>query len=246
MVLQETKICLSKAVLLKDAFTGKPVSSGIRICSLSGGRTERKGGGYFLFLDVDGPEFEIEIDSPIYQHRKLPLKSDGGQELEEILMYPSLSYPKRAGHTAIRGRAEPESVLKFHIEDEAGICRLLEDYKDGEPRISFYRKDGGWSDSWYIRKKQEKTGEYFRTRETGADAEQYLLHQPLKSAYQKKDTVIYPAKKSIADENGEFYLLLGDIPGETCILKYFYEQAGKETYGEVEIVCAKENRILEE
>ena len=52
MLLQETKIQLSKAVLLRDALTSEPVSSGIRIHSLSGGRIEKKSGGHVLFLNA--------------------------------------------------------------------------------------------------------------------------------------------------------------------------------------------------
>ena len=81
MLLQETKIRLSKAIFLRDAFTGEPVSAGIRIHSLSGGRMEKKAGGYFLFLDVDSSEFEIQVESPIYQSRKLWLKKDCGVEV---------------------------------------------------------------------------------------------------------------------------------------------------------------------
>jgi len=246
MVLQETNIRLSKAVLLRDVFTGEPVSAGIRICSLSGGKTERKSGGYFLFLDVDSPEFEIEVDSPIYQHRKLCLKADNGEALEEILMYPSPAYPLRAGCTVVRGRADSGSVLKFYIEDDRGSCRLLQDYKEKDAQISFYLKSGIWSASWYIRSKQEKTGEYFDMRYTDTDTELYPLKQPLRAAYKKKDTLIYPAWESVADENGEFYLVLRDIPQETCILQYTCRKAGTELFGEAEIVSAKENHILED
>lgn len=248
MVLQERKICLSKAVLLTDAFTGEPVSAGVRISSLSGGRTEKKGGGYFLFLDVDSPEeeLEIEVDSPIYQHRRLCLKTDGGEELEEILLYPSPAYPLQAGQTVVRGRAEPGSLLRFHIEEERGGCRLLQDYKKGEGKIFIYQKSGIWSPSWYIRKKEEDTGEYFVMRYMDTDSEEYLLKQPLKSAYGKKDTLIYPAGESIADEQGEFYLLVQDVPQETCTLRYAYVKEGKEIYGEAEISPARENRILED
>jgi len=246
MVLQETKIRLSKAVLLRDVFTGEAVSTGIRIRSLSGGKTEKRNGGYFLFLDVEAPEFEIEVDSPVYQRRKLCLKTDNGEGLEEIRMYPSSAYPQRAGYTAVCGRADPGSLLKFYIEDERGSCRLLLDYKKGEEQISFYLKSGIWGASWHIGKKQEKTGEYFDMGYGDADTGAYPLNQPLNASYKKKDTLIFPAWESIADEKGEFYLLLGDIPEERCMLKYSCQKRGKEISGEAEILRAKENHILED
>lgn len=246
MVLQETKIRLSKVVLFKDAFTGKPVSSGIRIHSAPGVRTEKKNGGYVLFLNVEAPEFEVEVDSPIYRNRKICFKADAGEELEEILLYPSPSYPRREGFTTVRGRSEPGSVFLCYIEEEKVSLRLLTDYQAGETQISFYRKNGIWSALWHIGKKQENAGEYFHSGDSDADSEIYQLKQPLKSDYRKKDTVIYPAKECMADENGEFYLMFEDIPEKTCILKYFYKCAEQEIYGETEIIRAKENRILED
>ena len=150
MLLQETRIRLSKAVLLRDALTGEPVSSGVRVHSLSGGKIEKKSGGYVLFLDVDAPELEFEVESPVYQSRKICLKPDQGEELEDILMYPSPSYPQRAGCTAVRGKAAPGSILRFHMEDEREVCRLFAGYKKGEEKLSFYRK--------------HKTAEYFPGR----------------------------------------------------------------------------------
>lgn len=246
MVLQETKIRLSKAVLLRDAFTGEPVSSGIRIHSLSGGKTEKKNGGYFLFLNVESPEFEVEIESPVYQSRKIRLKSDEGAELEEVLMYPSWAYPRRREHTAVRGRAEPYSILTFHLENENESCRLLRDYKQGEEQISFYLKGRMVNMLWYIRRKQETLGKYLSLKSIPADSEVYPLKQPLKEDYRIKDTLVYPAWESIADENGGFYLLLPKLSQKKCLLYYSYQKQGKEIFRETEIIQGKENDIAEE
>ena len=79
MVLQETKIRLSKAVRLRDAFTGEPVSAGVTLRTLSGGRVEKKREGYFLFLDVGSPVFEMEVESPVYQRQKLEIMADSAR-----------------------------------------------------------------------------------------------------------------------------------------------------------------------
>lgn len=243
MVLHETKIRLSKALLLRDAFTGEPVSSAVRLRSLSGGRVERKSNGYFLFLDVVGPQFEIEADSPIYQCRSICLTVDGGEEVEEVLMYPSPSYPQRSGCTAVRGKAAPGSILRCYVKDESQSCRLTSDYKKGEAEISLYLKGGAKNVLWHIQEKQKKTGEYFQMKNLNEGTEVYSLGQPLACAYKKKDTLIYPAQETAADEHGEFYLLLRELPEEKCLLYYTYENAGKEKSGETEIIRAKENYI---
>lgn len=241
MVLHETKIRLSKALLFRDAFTGEPVSSGIRIRSLSGGRVEKKTDGYFLFLDVGDRELTIEAESPIYQPRRLSMEADDGAELSEVFLYPSPSYPLRAGNTAVRGKALPGCVLKFHLEDEGSCCRLIGDYKKGEAEISFYRKSNMSNMVWHIRKKQRKTGEYFTLGKMDADAEVFPLGEPLEAAYLKKDTLIYPAQETVADENGMYYLLLRDMPQESCKLHYFYKDAAGQVCGEAEILRAREN-----
>jgi hypothetical protein len=243
MVLHETKIRLSKALLLRDAFTGEPVSSGIRIRSLSGGRVEKKTGGYFLFLDVEDKELTIETESPIYQPRCFTLKVDEGAEVSETLLYPSPSYPLRAGNTTVRGRTLPGRVLKFHLEDERSCSRLIGDYKKGEAEISFYRKGSMKNVLWHIRKKQGKTGEYFALGQSDGESEVFRLGEPLETAYLKKDTVIYPAQETIADENGLFYLLLGDMSQELCKLHYFYKDTAGQACGEAKIMRAKENYV---
>lgn len=243
MVLHETKIRLSKALIFRDAFTGEPVSSGIRIRSLSGGRVEKKTDGYFLFLDVGDKELTIETESPIYQPRRFTLEVDEGAKVSEALLYPSPSYPLRSGNTAVWGLASPGRVLKFHFEDERACCHLIGDYKKGEANISFYRKSGMKNMLWYIRKKQRKTGEYFSLGQADDDAEVFSLGEPLESAYLKKDTLIYPAQETIADENGMYYLLLSDIPQESCKLHYFYKDEAGQACGEAEILRARENFI---
>lgn len=246
LLLQETKIRLSKAVLLRDALTGEPVSSGVRIRSLSGGRIEKKRGGHVLFLDIDEPRIELEVESPIYQYRKICLKPDQGEELEDVLMYPSTAYPRRAGYTAVRGYADPGSILRFHIEDERDVCRLFGGYKKGEDQISFYVKHKTTGGLWYIRRKKEASGVYFTLKNIEEDSEVYHLRKPLDRDYQIKDTVIYPAWETAADERGAFYMLFEELPRPECLLHYSYEQAGEERQGETPIVQARENHIVKE
>ncbi|MEH2942044.1 hypothetical protein VSQ32_04030 [Lachnospiraceae bacterium KK002] len=246
MVLQETSIRLSKAVLFRDMFTGTPVSAEIRVHSLSGGTTEKKAGGYVLFLNVNSPEVEIEVESPVYQRRKLILKADGGKEVEEVLLYPSPAFPVKEGDTAVRGRARPGSLVRCYLEEEQRGCRLLQDYRQGEAEISFYLKRGIRSPFWHIRKRQEQTGEYFHMRYSEGDNEYFQLFQPLTGSWQKKDTILFPAQGAIADDRGEFYLLLGKLPQETGVLQYSCKFAEQEICGKAEIISGKENHILEE
>lgn len=244
MVFEERKIRLSKAVRLRDAFTGEPVSAGVKILSLSGGRVEKKREGYFLFLDVEGENLEIEAESPIYQRERLSLPVDFGERVEEVLMYPSPAYPLRQGVSVVRGRAKPGSVLKFHVRDKTGNLRLIHDYQKGEEEISFYIKDRNPGALWYIQKKGKEEGEYFRTERPEDEGERYRLRTPLSCAYQKKDTLICPAQESIADEEGEFYLLLSDPCNEKGTLHYSCANSGKVTEGDAQILRGGKNSLI--
>lgn len=244
MVLQEMKIRLSKAVRLRDAFTGEPVPAGVTLRALSGGSVVKKREGYYLFLDVKSPVFEIEVESPVYQRQKIKLLADSGACVEEILLYPSPAYPLRQGVTIVRGKTEPGSMLRFHVRDSQGNVRLIRDYRKGEEEISFYIKDGVPEVFWYVWKKGQDEGEYFRAERSLEEGELYRLKRPLACDYQKKDTLICPAKESIADEEGEFYLLLSDIPKEQCILHYSCDSGDEVTEGDVEIVHGCENNFL--
>ena len=98
----------------------------------------------------------------------------------------------------------------------------------------------------YIRKKKEPSGVYFSLKNIAEASEVYSLREPLAQDYQIKDTVIYPAQETVADENGTFFILLQDLPQEKCLLYYSKDDEGKEKQGEIEIVQGKENYIIEE
>ena len=90
----------------------------------------------------------------------------------------------------------------------------------------------------------EEEGEYFRTEHPGEEGERYRLRQPLSRTYQKKDTLICQAQESMADEEGEFYLLLPDPGRETCLLHYSCESKGKVAEGEAEILKGHKNSLF--
>ena len=99
-ILRKIHIRLSKVILLRDAFSEEIVTNGIQVRVVpSGKRPVMKPGGYWLFLDMGQEEFEIEIESAVYQRRRVRLKPDQGEETEELFLSPSGAYPVRAGQT---------------------------------------------------------------------------------------------------------------------------------------------------
>lgn len=219
-ILQRLQIYLSKAIVLIDAFTEEPVTTPVSIHTASGGKVKARTGGCYLFLNAEKEEFEVEIESPIYQRRRVLLKADAGMEEEVILLYPSPSYPLKKNVTIITGKAEPCSQIQFYIEEENSVCKLIRDYQKGDEEICVFMRDRSHAGTgiWYIQDKEKNTGEYFHSQGADDDAEYLKLSTPLKNGYRKKDTRIFPAKECETDENGVFYLLLSGLKEKPYIM----------------------------
>lgn len=243
MLSEKIRLHLSKVILLKDAFSGETVTNGMQIHVSPGGKPVIKPGGYCLFLNMDQEEFEVEIDSPVYRHRTVRLKADGGEQAEEIFLYPTQSYPVKAGSTWVCGYSLPETTLWFHLEEGTKECKLLVDYPKGGSRISIFQKGkaGHGKKNWYIWDKEKKLGEYFQTQEISGEPESYELICPLERDYRKKNTVIYQAFVSITDNTGELYLLLDHLKEQNYDLHYSYQNKENRIYGKTEIQGRKQN-----
>lgn len=245
LVLDKINVRLSKVILLKDAFSEETVTNGIQIKTSYGGRTVIKSGGYCLFLNMEQEEFEAEISSPIYQSRKLRLKADGGEREEEIFLYPSSAYPIKRECTEVSVSLFPEAVFWCHLERGAEACKLLQDYHKEEEQILIFCKGrtGIRKRNWYIRDKEKNRGEYFQIREGTEESESCILVQSLKNDYRKKDAALYPAFECMAGGDGICYLLFDRLKEETYQLYYSYMYAGKEVFGNMEILGRKMNRL---
>ncbi len=243
-VLRTMHVRLSKVILLRDAFSGQAVSQGVRLCTSPQGRLARKPGGYCLFLDMRQEQFEVEIEAPIYQRRKLLLRADGGRAVEEVLLYPSQAYPAGTQVTSIQGHTKPGTSVCFHLEEESRECRLLGDYRQGETRLSLYlgEQDGISAGLWYLRDRETKAGEYVRLCRLPEPPEQWELCKPLRHSYRKKNTAAYPACSCIAGEDGGVYLLLGRLRDQTYKLYGTFPDGG-ETVREWEIQGLKQNTL---
>lgn len=238
--MQEIQVCVSKAILLRDAFSEETITNGIRIWTPFGKRPLKKPEGYWLFLNMGTETFEAEITSPIYQPLRLCLKPDQGRTVEEFLLYPSRSYPLQSGRTSVLGTAPKGAELWFHLEQGVEEGKLLLDYQKDNPRISIYagNRTGIKGSGWYIRDREKKAGEYFRIRQK---AEEANLLNPLKKSYRKKDSLLFPAWRCPADENGEFFLLLPRLKQETYRLYCSCRIAGHTVLAETEISGERQN-----
>lgn len=256
MSLQGISVRLLKAILLKDAFTGAPVTNGIQIQKAAGKKILKKPEGYWLFLDavsgecrkgsekIPAEKIEIEITSPVYKSRTIFLEPDGGRDVEEVFLYPDQSYPVKPGSTAVYGRAPEESILHFHLEEPEDGGRLLHDYRKGSRQISIFMRGGADAGrrNWYIWDREKKRGEYFQAKKSEGEPEDYELGAPLKADYQKKDALIFPAYECLADKDGAYYLLLERLKVQDYELYYSYPDGRKEISGKTKITGLKQNK----
>ena len=237
-------VCLSKAILLKDAFSEEPVGNGVRIRTAQGKSPIAKPGGYWLFLNMGTEPFEAEIASPVYRPEKILLRPDGGEKAEEIFLYPSPAYPVRDGSTLVLGAAAPETKLWFYLAEKTQERKLLEDYQKGKESISIFMRhlSGGGKRNWYIWDKEKKRGEFFQVRTEADETENYELSASLKENYRRKDTLIYPAWECMTDSRGEFFLILDGLKEQKYRLCCSFMQKNKQISKEVEIVGGKQTR----
>ncbi len=244
-ILQSIHIRLSKVILLRDVFSEQTVTNGIQVRTSHGGRKPIvKPGGYWLFMDMGQEEFEIEIESPIYQRRRIRLKPDEGEEAEEIFLYPSNAYPVRPGHMMLQGTARPGMAIWFHLENGMPEGRLIHDCKRGDQEIAvFMREAAGARRRWYIRDKEQQMGEYLQIQEFSEESSKCVLLRPLKYDYRKKDTVLCRAFECMADVDGRFYLLLGHLEEQKYTLYYSYMEEGTEFCKETEFEVGNRKQI---
>lgn len=242
-LLRKLDIRLSKVILLRDAFSGEALTGGMQIRTFQGDRPVLKPGGYCLFINMAAEEFDVEIESPVYQTRRLLLRADHGEEVEEVFLYPSAAYPLKNHTTVVLGNVRPGSVLRFHLEEEADECRLLCDYQEEEKQISIFTKKKPGSRIWFIKNREKKAGEYFQIRPPFSGSEQCRLTKPLKTGYRKRETSLYPAYECIADENGDFYLPLDRLRDRKYKLYYDCKEAEKESSGKADILGTRQNII---
>lgn len=246
MLFEKREVHLSKTILIKDAFSEEAVTNGMQIWTSYGGKPILKPGGYCLFLNVGQAEFEVEIRSPVYRCRKVSLKADAGEQAEEIFLYPSKSYPVKAGSTWVCGQAPAGTALWFHLEEKENECRLLRDFSRGGDRICIFQKGKPKTgkQNWYIWEKERRAGEYFQAQEIPGEPETYVLAQPLGADYRKKDAVLYPAFTYITDETGEIYLLMDSLKEHEYILHYSYGKEGNMESRTVPIQGRRQNSIV--
>lgn len=228
VILETTGIRLLKAVRFMNACSLTPLTSGIQVMAEDGLRTIRSAGGHYLFLDCcqrgrTRPDtFSIRVASAIFQPMDILLQTDPDGPAEDILLYPSRSYPVPEGCTIIQGHARAGLTLYFYLQSETSLCRLMQDYTAGDKKIFLYQR-GGTRHScplWHIGSPKQCPGEYFQLSGFDPESQTYTLSQPLSDSYTKKDAAVCPAHVCRTAPDGTFYLLIPGLAHRSFRLHY--------------------------
>lgn len=227
-----------------DTFTGKNVKSGsLRFNLPEKGVMTAKEGGYYVLTGCQESELEIIIESPVY--KTVSVKHTVGNaplEVQKVWLSPGKFYNMRKNDAAVTGRADVDSVVRLVCLTSEYAIHLLRDY---EPE-----QDGCSVSVYYVGNmdmegrvaaaisslKGKRKAEFVRIKSLNEKPGICMMDRPFSSVLKKTDTSIYPVFDGQADEQGNYRILLPEIPetGVTCLV--FYEDGKKIREKEITVV----------
>jgi len=232
-------------------YTGKRISSSaIQVRIEGAGKPIYKKEGYYIFMNLLQEEVTISVQAQGYQsvEKKIILQElDSREPFLKIRLQPGKYYPLLNDMTILSGKAEPFSILYAVSFQSSRFYRLLYDYtKEEEDKLHIYNSEkiDLEAKSFFIWQKtcQEYELAVIRKAEDKM-LEIFEIEKPLEREYKKATTRLYPAFSGQADENGNFFLVIGDLEGEEAelYLEIFHKKKKKIT---TTVRVGKENNLI--
>lgn len=217
----QISVHVSLILFLIDDYTGRRISSSAVQIRVEGAEKPiYKKEGYYIFTNLQKKEVMVSIQAPEYQTVKKLInlqELEGEEPLVKIRLQPGKCYSLLNEMTVLTGKTEPFSILRAASVQSSYFYRLLYDYKkEKENQIHIFnsakadleaksfliwQRNAGEYEFFDMGKAQEEGGEVF---EVGA----------LKKEYKKAATKIFPVFLGQADEEGSFFLAMGNLEGE--------------------------------
>ena len=217
----QISVHVSLILFLIDDYTGKRISSSAVQIRVEGAEKPiYKKEGYYIFTNLQKKEVMVSIQAPEYQtvKRLIDLQElEGGEPLVKIRLQPGRCYSLLNEMTVLTGKTEPFFFFLAASVQSGYFYRLLYDYKkEKENQIHIFnlakadleaksfliwQRDVGEYEFFDIGKALEKEGEVFEV-------------EALKKEYKKAATKIFPVFLGQADEEGSFFLAMGNLEGE--------------------------------
>ncbi len=108
---------------ITDSFTEKPIANGIFSAKVDGIKTKllSKDNGYFLLMDAENGEHELELESSIYLTEKVRFSVNNSPETHVITLKPGVKYPYSGNAKKFEGEAEGEYVWIAPVKSGAEL-----------------------------------------------------------------------------------------------------------------------------
>lgn len=213
-----------------DIFTGRNIKPGsIRFTLPESAVMTAKESGYYVLTGCREKEFEITIDSPVYETVSVKQTvGDAPLEVQKIWLSPGKFYNMRRNDAAVTGRANPGSVVRVICLKPEYVIHLLKDYepKQDECSVSVYYVGGMDLESRIAAAissaKGKRVIEFVHIKSLTEKSGICLTDKPFSAALKKADTSIYPVFTGQVDGLGNYRVLLPEIPesGMTCLVSY--------------------------
>lgn len=213
-----------------DIFTGKMIKPGsIGFTLPENGVMTVKEGGYYVLTGCREKEFEVIIESPVYEAVAVKqVLEDTALEVQKVWLSPGKFYRLGKNDAAVTGQAEPGSTVKILCLKPEYVIHLPKDYdpKQDGCNVSVYYVGGmdmeGRTAAAVSAIKGKRRVEFVRIRSLDEKLGLCVTESPFSTVLKKSDTSIYPVFTGQADSQGNYRILLPEIPerGVTCLVSY--------------------------
>ncbi len=247
---ERVSINVSLVVAAVDDFSNKPLSGSQLRVWIEGERPAvPKDGGYYLFTNLRQQKAVLNLSGAMFHEQQIVLEQNKLEQYQgkalKVRMIPNRVYPIPHNTTCVQGKALPGTVIMAYNKKKENPFRLLYAYTAGKEEISiFHPEDMDLEGKAFCIQNKEKTKwEVFRAAEqVDVKKAAYRLEKPLKFAYRKIGTAIYPIYILRADEKGEFYLPISDVNAKKPVF-IFWVDGEEDGQTEIELQSGRVNYL---
>lgn len=220
--LERMRVRVSLILCFIDDYTDKRITSlAMQVCLKGARKPILKKEGYYIFTSLSEEVVFLSVLAYGYQRmeRELDLRKIKGREpLVKIRLQPGVGYPFLDKMMVLSGKTETYVSLQAVSFQSRRFCRLINDYKieDGN-RIRIFYSDRADLEGKRFAVWQRDSLEYeIITICEVEDSKQgvFVMEKELQREYFKGVTRLLPVYSGQADEQGNFFLVMGDLEGK--------------------------------
>ena len=129
---------VSLVILVLDAVTGKEIPHGVRVWMPGGVRALRKKEGYWVFANCPPGEWQVVVQAPFYQSRRVTITVTQAFQLKPVRLLPSERFPFDQPVVWARGRLPGQTQVLAALSYDPPRFRILESLPKGGEQLRLY------------------------------------------------------------------------------------------------------------